>query len=313
MIPSKAEVLNAFKRVQPMVHRTPVLTSRAIDKIAGASLYFKCENFQRGGSFKIRGALNAVLQLTEEQREKGVVTHSSGNFAQGLALAALESGTRAFIVMPDNAPKVKKEAVKSYGGEVILCRPTLEAREATAARIQKETGATFIHPYDDIHVILGQSTAASELLQDIPALDYLLTPVGGGGLVSGTLLAAHYHNTPVAVIGGEPLNVNDAYRSIKAGERVFNTTIDTLADGLRTNLGVANFSLMQQLLHEIICVSEQEIIQAMKLVFERMKLVIEPSSAVPLAAVLARKDLFQDKKTGVVLSGGNVDVLKLPF
>jgi len=313
MIPSKEELINTAQRIQPFVHRTPVLTSRLLNNLSGADIYFKCENLQRMGAFKMRGAANAILNLSEEQKRNGVVTHSSGNFAQAVSLAAKEIGIKAYIVMPSSAPKVKIEAVKSYDGEVIVCEPTLKAREETAQIIVKDKGASFLHPSNDIDVILGQGTAAMELLEEQENLDFILTPVGGGGLIAGSALAAHYLGKNCKTIGGEPFAVDDAYRSLKSGKIETNESSNTIADGLRTQLGSNNFPIIQKLVKEIIRVEENEIIEAMKLIWQRMKIIIEPSCAVPFAAVLKDKEKFSDKKVGIVLSGGNVDLEKLPF
>lgn len=313
MIPTKAQVASSLERVAPYVHRTPVLTSKLLNRISGAQLFFKADNFQRAGSFKIRGATNSILQLDDNKKVKGVVTHSSGNFAQALSLAAKSLAVKAYIVMPTSAPEVKKAAVRDYGGQIIECKPTLAAREKAAASIQKKYGATFIHPSNDINVILGQGTAALELLEDQKDLDYLLTPVGGGGLIAGTSLAAHYFGNNCKVIGGEPLEVDDAYRSLKSGKIESNITINTIADGLKTELGDKNFPIIQKHVESIIRVTEEEIINAMKLILERMKIIIEPSCAVPFAALLADKKKFEGKKVGIILSGGNVDLEKLPF
>lgn len=295
------------------IHRTPILTSRLLNKISGADLYFKCENFQRMGAFKMRGATHAILQLSNEQKAKGVVTHSSGNFAQALSLAAQSLGVKAYIVMPSNAPQVKKDAVKDYGGEIIECPPTHKDREATANKIQTEKGATFLHPYNDHNVILGQGTAALELLEDYPDLEYIFSPVGGGGLISGTALAAHFYGKNCKVIGGEPFEVDDAYRALQSGTLEINETTNTAADGLKMPLGDLTFPIIQKHVSEIIRVDEEEIISAMRLIWERMKIIIEPSCSVPLAALLREKERFQDKKTGIILSGGNVDLGNLPF
>ncbi len=306
-------LIEAAKRINPYIHRTPVLTSRLINEIAGAELYFKCENFQKMGAFKMRGATNAVLQLTDAQRAKGVVTHSSGNFAQALSLAAKGIGVKAFIVMPSNAPQVKKDAVRGYGGIIIESQPTLEAREKAANEIIEQEGATFIHPSNDLHVMIGQGTACKELLEDYPDLNFVFTPVGGGGLIAGTALAANAFGKNCAVIGGEPMEADDAYRSLQSGKIETNETTDTIADGLRTHLGDQNFPLIQKFVKRIIRVEESEIRTAMRLIWERLKIVCEPSSAVPLAAILKEKDTFEKKKIGVIISGGNVDLNALPF
>ena len=313
MIPSKQIVIEAGNRVAPFVHRTPVLTSRLLNEMAGAEVFFKCENLQKMGAFKMRGAINAIQQLSEAQKKAGVVTHSSGNFGQALALAAKNLGVNAYIVMPSSAPAVKIEAVKSYGGLVTITEPTLEAREKSAANIVAEKGAVFLHPSNDMNVIVGQGTAALELLQDQPGLEYIMSPVGGGGLIAGTALAAHYLGDNCRVIGAEPMEVDDAYRAFKSGKIEYNTSTDTIADGLKTNLGDINFPIIMELVSDIIRVEEGEIVNAMKLIWERMKLVIEPSSAVPFAALLKEREKFKNKKVGIILSGGNVELSNLPF
>ena len=313
MIPSKQIVIEAGNRVAPFVHRTPVLTSRLLNELAGAEVFFKCENLQKMGAFKMRGAINAIQQLSEAQKKAGVVTHSSGNFGQALALAAKNLGVNAYIVMPSSAPAVKIEAVKSYGGLVTITEPTLEAREKSAANIVAEKGAVFLHPSNDLNVIVGQGTAALELLQDQPGLEYIMSPVGGGGLIAGTALSAHYLGNNCRVIGAEPMEVDDAYRAFKSGKIEYNTSTDTIADGLKTNLGDINFPIIMELVSDIIRVEEGEIVNAMKLIWERMKLVIEPSSAVPFAALLKEREKFKNKKVGIILSGGNVELSNLPF
>ncbi len=310
---NRQALIHCFKRIQPYIHHTPVLTSRLLNEIAGASLFFKCENFQRMGAFKMRGAVHAILQLSDEQRAHGVVTHSSGNFAQALSLAAQTLGVTAYIVMPATAPMVKKAAVQDYGGIIIECPPTLTDREATAARIQAEKQATFIHPSDDPDVILGQGTAAMELLETHADLDVIFCSVGGGGLIGGTALAATHFGNHCAVIGGEPLAVDDAYRSLRSGRIESNTTTDTIADGLKTQLGKHTFPIIQQQVAEIIRVEEDEIVAAMQLVWERLKIIIESSAAVAFAAMLKEKHRFTNQKIGIILSGGNVDLSQLPF
>ena len=257
--------------------------------------------------------MNAVLKLSEEAQKKGVVTHSSGNFAQAVSLAARSIGIPAYIVMPSNAPEVKKEAVKGYGGQITLCKPTIEDRQANADRISNEKGATFLHPSNDLDVIIGQGTATMELLEEQADLDYILTPIGGGGLVAGSALAAHHFGSNCITIGGEPFEADDAYRSLKSGKIEDNETANTIADGLRTNLGDINFPIIQKYLNKIIRVEESDITAAMRLIWERMKIVVEPSSAVPFAALLKEKELFSNKKVGIIISGGNVDLGKLPF
>jgi len=309
----KEDLIECHKRIIPFVHNTPVLSSRLLNKMANTKVFFKCENFQRMGAYKMRGATNAILQLTNAQKEKGVVTHSSGNFAQALSLAAKSLGVKAYIVMPSSAPQVKKDAVKEYCGTIIECEPTLAARNAKADRIQSETGATFIHPSNDLNVIAGQGTVCMELLQEHPNLDVVIVPVGGGGLIAGTALAAYYFGDDCKVIGAEPFEVDDAYRSLKSGKLETNETTNTIADGLKTQLGDKNFPLIQKYVDRIIRVTEEEIVTAMQFIWERMKIVIEPSSAVAFAALLKEKDKFNGKKVGIIISGGNVDLKNLPF
>lgn len=309
----KQSLLETRRHISPFIHNTPIFTSTLLDKLSGAKLFFKCENFQKMGAFKMRGAINAIMQLTTEQQERGVVTHSSGNFAQALSLAAKNLGVTAYIVMPNNAPKVKKEAVLDYGGIVTDCEPNIKAREQAAQQIVEENGATFIHPSNDLDVTLGNATAAMELLEVHPDLDFIVSPVGGGGLLAGTALAAHYFGNQCLVIGGEPKAADDAFRSLKSGQIETNAFVDTVADGLRTQLGDINFPILQKHVRQIICVEEQEIIKAMKLLWERLKIVVEPSSAVAFASVLKEKDGFKDKQVGIILSGGNVDLESIKF
>ena len=313
MLPGFEEINNAVKRVKPYVHNTPVLTSTTLDQKTGSTVYFKCENFQRMGAFKMRGATNAILQLSKADRAKGVVTHSSGNFAQALALAARSLDAKAYIIMPNNAPKVKVEAVKGYGAEVIECAPTLEAREKTCEEIQAKTQATFIHPSNDMNVILGQGTAAYELIREVKDLDILLTPVGGGGLIAGTAMVQHYLLPESQTIGSEPFGADDAYLSMKIGKIQPSVNPITIADGLKTQLGDINFPIIRKYVSNIIRVEESEIIAAMRYVWERMKIVIEPSSAVAVAALFRRRERFLKRKVGVIITGGNVDLSELPF
>ncbi len=313
VLPSKEELLEVHRAIRPYIHQTPVLSSSLLNELANAEVFFKCENFQRMGAFKMRGAQNAILSLSEAERHAGVVTHSSGNFGQAVALAARNLGVDAYIVMPSNAPAVKKAAVRQYGGRITESEPTLKAREAAAEEIQRSKGATFLHPSNQIEVIMGNATAAMELLEERPDLDYIISPIGGGGLIAGTALAAHFFGAGCAVIGGEPLEADDAWRSLRSGRIESNETTKTVADGLRTQLGDVNFPIIQNLVPEIIRVSESQIISALKLMWERMKIVVEPSSAVAFAALLSEKEKFAGKKTGVILSGGNVDLTNLPF
>ena len=311
---NKETLIEVHDRIKPYIHRTPVLSSGLINDICGCNVFFKCENFQKMGAFKMRGATNAILSLTEAQRAKGVVTHSSGNFAQALSLAAKGVGVKAYIVMPKNAPQVKKNAVMGYGGEIIESESTPIAREELAEKVKLETGATFIHPSNDDDVIYGQGTAAMELLEEHPELDYIFSPVGGGGLIAGTALAAKYFSDKCKVIGGEPKNMDDAYRSLKSGKLESNESgTTTIADGLRTFLGDRNFPIIKENVERIILVEEDEIVQAMKLIWERMKIIVEPSSAVAFAALLKEKEKFKNKNVGIIISGGNVDLKNLPF
>ncbi|WP_298756477.1 threonine/serine dehydratase [uncultured Psychroserpens sp.] len=310
---TKENLTACHNRIRPFIHNTPVLSSRLINKLVGAQLFFKCENFQKTGAYKMRGATNAIMQLTDAQKAKGVVTHSSGNFAQALSFAAQSLGVKATIVMPSNSPTVKKNAVSEYGGHIIECEPTIEARQNAADSIVNDTGATFIHPSNDLEVILGQGTACIELLNEQPNLDAVFCPVGGGGLIAGSALAAHYFGNNCNVFGGEPFEADDAYRSLQSGKIETNETANTIADGLRTQLGHHNFPIILKHVKHIIRVTENEIIEAMRYVWERMKIIIEPSSAVALAAVIKEKDQFKNKKVGIIISGGNVDVNSLPF
>ena len=310
-IPSKQNIEKAHRLIEPFVHRTPVLTSQTFDKMFGGQFFFKCENFQKAGAFKSRGAVNSVFLLSDSDAARGVATHSSGNHAQALARAAGLRGIKAYIVMPENAPKVKVEAVKGYGGEITFCKPTLEAREETLKQVVKKTGAVEIHPYDKFEIIAGQATAAKELLEDYPDLDLILAPVGGGGLLAGTALAAKYFSKQTKVIACEPAGADDAYRSFKAGYIIPSENPNTIADGLLTSLGVLNFEIIKSEVEAIVTVSDDSIKQAMKLIWERMKIIIEPSSAVPFAAVLEHKMNVKEKKVGIIISGGNVDLKKV--
>jgi threonine dehydratase len=304
---NRKTIEEAHERIKPYIHRTPVLTSRSIDDAAGCTVFFKCENFQKVGAFKARGAMNAALSLTPEQLAKGIATHSSGNHAQALARAAKILGVKAYIVMPRTAPEIKKRGVRGYGGEIFECEPTLEARETTLAEVIKKTGATEIHPFNNYDVITGQATAAVELFEEIKNLDVIMAPVGGGGLLSGTGLAAAYFSPTTKVIAGEPEGSDDAYRSMKSG-KIEQAQSQTIADGLLTTLGDKTFPIIHELVSEVITVSDAQIIDAMRLVWERMKIIIEPSCAVPLASLLKEKERFKDKRVGIILSGGNVDL-----
>jgi len=307
------DVLGAYERIKDRIRKTPVLTSRSLNELTGSQLFFKCENFQRAGAFKYRGANNALLLLTREEMQRGVLTHSSGNHAAALALASRRLGIRAFIVMPRNAPAIKKQAVLDFGAEVVECEPTLEAREKTAAAVQEKTGAVFIHPYNNRQVIAGQGTAALELLREVGELDAVFAPVGGGGLLSGTAVVTRYLNPGAEVFGCEPANADDAYRSFHAGKLIPVRNPDTIADGLRTSLAPITFEMIRKLVSDILLVSEEDIVIAMRLLWERLKIVVEPSGAVPFAAALRHKEKFRKKRVGIILSGGNVDLEKMPF
>ena len=306
-MPDLHDIREAHERIRTYAHRTPVLTCQAIDGMVGARLFFKCENFQKAGAFKFRGATNTIFSLSEEDASRGVVTHSSGNHAGALALAARQRSIPARIVMPSNAPPVKIAAVKGYGGIITFCEPTLASRESTAARVIEETGASLVHPYNDYRIIAGQGTAVLEMMEDVPNLDFVLAPVGGGGLLSGTAITAKELSPGIRVIAVEPKNADDAYRSIRAGRIIKPENPDTIADGLRTALGDKTFPIIRDLVDDIVLVSEEDIVTAMRTIFERMKIIVEPSSAVPLAGLLAEKVKVKDKKVGIILSGGNVD------
>ncbi|PIW70029.1 MAG: serine dehydratase [Ignavibacteriales bacterium CG12_big_fil_rev_8_21_14_0_65_30_8] len=304
---------DVHERIKKYIHNTPVLTSQLLNNLTRCELYFKCENFQKMGAFKIRGAINALLNLTEEELQRGVVTHSSGNFAQALSLSAKLVGTKAYIVMPLTAPEVKKQAVIGYGGEITLCEPNLKSREETSDKIINEKGCTFVHPSNNINVILGQATVAKELLEEQPNLNFIIVPVGGGGLIAGTSLAANFFGKDCKTIGGEPFEADDAFRSLKSGKIEHNQTTNTIADGLKTELGNITFPIIQKYVNSIIRVEEDEIIEAMKLIWQRMKIIVEPFSSVSLAALIKEKEKFKNKKVGIILSGGNVDLINLPF
>jgi threonine dehydratase len=307
------DIQHAARRIKPYIHRTPVLTNESLNQKVGAQVFLKCENMQKVGAFKFRGASNAVWSLSEEEAKRGVCTHSSGNHAQALALAARLRGIPAYIVMPNNAPSVKKNAVVGYGGQISFCAPTLEAREATLRRVYESTGANVVHPYNDERVIAGQGTAALQLLEDVPDLDVIITPVGGGGLLSGTAIAATETKKGIRVIAGEPEMADDAYRSMKAGEIIPSVHPQTIADGLLTSLGTLTFPIIQQCVEQIVTVSEQGIVDSMKFIWERVKLVIEPSAAVAVGVLWEKKIDLSGLKVGVILSGGNVDLERLPW
>jgi len=311
-VPSKSEIVAAHQRIKGLVHQTPILSSKKLNSLLGAELFFKAENLQKSGSFKIRGASNAIL-LNLASLKNGVATHSSGNHAQALALAAKNQGLAAHIVMPDNAPKVKVQAVEGYGAHITFCAPTLEAREATLKKVVHKTGSAFIPPYNSYDIIAGQASMMKELVEEIDSLDAAFIPIGGGGLISGSILSTKYFSPNTRVLGSEPKEADDAYQSWKKGEFVPSSNPDTIADGLKTSLGDLTYPIVMDGVSDIITVSEQEIVDAMKLIFTYLKQVIEPSAAVPLAALIKAKANFQGMKVGLVLCGGNVDLEKLRF
>jgi threonine dehydratase len=321
--PDWRAITEAHARIAPRIHRTPVLTSATLDSLTGARLFFKCENLQKTGSFKIRGATNAIFSLGNEEAERGIVTHSSGNHAAAVACAAAWRGVPAWIVMPRNAPAVKCRAVEGYGGRITFCEPKVSARAETAARIQKETGAVMIHPYDDDRIIAGQATAAKELLEEVPDLDAVFAPVSGGGLLSGTCLGAKGVRAGVRIFGCEPERADDAARSLASGTLQSLESADTIADGLRASLAPRTFAILRRHVERILLVSEEEIIATTRFVWERMKIIIEPSAAVALSPLLRAETVASlalpkrpdgsAPKLGVIFSGGNVDLSALPF
>lgn len=307
---TKEAVELAAKTIEPYIHRTPVLTSKSINEITSIDFYFKCENFQKIGAFKIRGGMNATLSLSPEQLKNGIATHSSGNHAQALAYAAKTLGIQAYIVMPKSSPQVKIDAVRGYGANVIICESNQAAREAALDKVVAETGAEFIHPYDDYRVITGQATCVKELLEEVPDLEIVITPVGGGGLLSGTCLGAQFFKPGLKVYGGEPEGAADAVLSIQSGKVEKAPFINTIADGLLTTLSEQTLAIIKEHVLDILLVSEEEIIAALRLIYERMKIIVEPSCVVPFAAAMRNAHLFKGKKVGIILTGGNVDLTK---
>ena len=303
----------AHERIRPHIHRTPVFTNNSLDELSGAELYFKCDNFQKAGSFKIRGATNTVEQLTIEELNRGVATTSSGNHGAALSMAVTRRGGKTKVVMPNNTPKIKVNNVERNGGEVVWCEPEQESRESVLKELIEETGAVVVHPYNDERIIAGQGTCAKELLEDHPELDVIISPVSGGGLLSGTLLSSKALNTDIQVFGAEPAEADDAYRSLKLGKIVPNETINTICDGLRAQIGGLTFPVISDLVDDIITVTEEEIIDSMRMIWERLKMIVEPSSSITLGAVLKNKDKFNGKKVGLIISGGNVDLDHLPW
>ena len=309
------DIRAAAGRIKGVGHRTPILTSQTLDEMAGRKLFFKCENFQKVGAFKLRGGWNAVSMLSDEEAAKGVCTHSSGNHAQAVAFSAMKRGIASYIVMPNNVPDVKLDAVKGYGANIILCEPTLEARETTLDEITKKTGAQVVHPFNNPNVIAGQGTAALEMIEDLGTLDAMITPIGGGGLMSGTCIATRSLLPETKLFGAEPAGADDAYRSLKEGKIIPQTDPDTICDGLLTSLGEYTWNILKDHLEAIYTVTDDEVINAMRLVWERMKIIIEPSSATAVAVALKSefKALEGLEKVGIILTGGNVELSKLPF
>ncbi|NJD22091.1 MAG: pyridoxal-phosphate dependent enzyme [Melioribacter sp.] len=311
--PTKQNILEAHERIIKQIRHTPILTSSTLNSIFGCELYFKCENFQKVGAFKFRGASSAVLSLSDKELQSGVATHSSGNHAAALALAAKMKNISAFIVMPKTAPQIKKNAVQGYDAKIIFCEPTLQAREEALNKIVEETGASFIHPYDNYSVIAGQATCAKEIYDELNDLDFIIAPVGGGGLLSGTCLSTNYFSLRTKVIGAEPKGADDAFRSIRDGKIYPSVNPKTICDGLLTNLSEKTFSILRKNVNEILTVEEASIINAMRMIWERMKIIVEPSSAVTLAVIMENEEMFSGKKVALILSGGNVDLQKLPW
>lgn len=313
IIPDKQRITEAREVIRPYIHRTPVLTSATLDGMTGSRLFFKCENFQKGGAFKFRGASNAVMSLSDSQLSRGVATHSSGNHAQALSLAARMRGIAAHIVMPESAPKIKVSAVKHYGGNIRFCAPTLPDREATLEKVVKETGAVEVHPYNDYRIIAGQASVAAEIYEDMAEPDILLVPVGGGGLLSGSILSTNYFSPKTQVYAAEPEKADDAYQSFRQGRFIPSDKPQTIADGLRTSLGSKTYPIIMEGVKDILIVSEESIICAMHLIWERMKIIVEPSAAVPLACIFDNPEPFRNKRVAIILSGGNVDLTRLPW
>ncbi len=312
-IPTLDDMKTARERVTPYIHRTPVLTSEFLNDLTGAELFFKCENFQKAGAFKVRGACNAVFGLPEDMLEKGVATHSSGNHALSLSYAAGRRGIPCHVVMPRTAPQAKKDAVRGYGGIITECEPSTTSREEVFAKVEAETGAEFVHPYNDPRVIAGQATCSAELIEQVEGLDAVVAPIGGGGMISGTCLTLSNLAPEVKIYAAEPLNADDAARSFKAGHIIADDAPDTVADGLKVPLKELTWHFVQNHVTDILTATEDEIVDAMRLIWKRMKIVMEPSSAVPLATILKNKDTFAGKRVGIIITGGNVDLDSLPW
>lgn len=313
MTPGLEEIRKAARRIAPYIHHTPVITNASINRQMDCEIFFKCENFQKAGAFKSRGACNAIFSLTDEEVERGVATHSSGNHAQALARAASLRDCPAYIVMPSTSSKVKVNAVKEYGGRITFCEPNLASRESTLEEVIKETGATEIHPYNDYRIITAQATAALELMEEIDGFDIIMAPVGGGGLLSGTLLTVKNLDPSVKVIAGEPEGASDAFRSFQSGKFIPSENPDTIADGLLTSLGTLTFPIVMANVDDILLADDETIKCAMRMIWERMKIIVEPSAAVPLAAIMKNPERFKKKRTGVILSGGNIDLDHIPW
>ena len=307
------DIVSAHDRICPYIHRTPVLTNNSLNEFTGANLFFKCENFQKAGSFKIRGATNTVELLTQDEMDKGVATTSSGNHGAALSMAVTRREGKTKVVMPHNTPKIKVDNVERNGGEVVWCEPDQSSREQVLADLVNESGATVVHPYNDERIIAGQGTCAKELLEDHPEIQIIVSPVSGGGLLSGTLLSAKEMNEQVSVYGAEPAEADDAYRSLQNGEIVPNDTINTICDGLRAQIGTITFPIIQKYVDEIITLSEDEILDSMKMIWERLKIIVEPSCSISLAAIIKNKNKFSGKNVGLIMSGGNVDLNQIPW
>ena len=307
------DIASAHDRIRPYIHRTPVLTNNSLNEFTGANLFFKCENFQKAGSFKIRGATNTVELLTQDEIDKGVATTSSGNHGAALSMAVTRREGKTKVVMPHNTPKIKVDNVERNGGEVVWCEPDQSSREQVLADLVNESGATVVHPYNDERIIAGQGTCAKELLEDHPEIQIIVSPVSGGGLLSGTLLSAKEMNEKVSVYGAEPAEADDAYRSLQNGEIVPNETINTICDGLRAQIGTITFPIIQKYVDEIITLSEDEILDSMKMIWERLKIIVEPSCSISLAAIIKNKNKFSGKNVGLIMSGGNVDLNQIPW
>ena len=307
------DIVAAHDRIAPFIHRTPVLTNKSLSELSGAELYFKCENFQKAGSFKIRGATNTVELLNQDELDRGIATTSSGNHGAALSMAVSRRNGKTKVVMPHNTPKIKVKNVERNGGEVIWCEPDQTSREEVLKNLVVKTGSTVVHPYNDERIVMGQGTAGKELIEDHPDLDAIVSPVSGGGLLSGTLLSAQGINPKIKVYGAEPLEADDTFLSLQKGEIVPNKTINTICDGLRAQIGTITFPIIQSYVEEVITLTEEEIIESMKMIWERMKIVVEPSCSITLAAVLKSRDRFAGKKVGLIISGGNVDLERLPW